>query len=188
MVLECGDCPSEGYGCHPGASGFTTVQEHDDESRATPTVSVAVDASSAEQQQQQQQAQDGATLPEPVPCQFLDAADVVGKSATELAAILGRPTIIRGLIDHWEAHERFGGENEALEESAGLKKFEAAFGNHSLLAKRANFAREKCQVRAISRCRGTASAGATRRVGGDGVNVCAACAVVHDRGKAPTIG
>ena len=81
---------------------------------------------------------------ETVPCQILESADVQGKSGVELHTLLSRPTIIRGLIDHWPAHERFGSDATGLQ-SPGLDAFAAAFGNHTLLAKRANFARQACE-------------------------------------------
>lgn len=78
-----------------------------------------------------------------VPCQYIDAAELEGKSGVELAEVFSRPTIVRGLIDDWGAHARFGA-------SGGLKAFAEAFVNHSFLSKRVGFARERCAVRATT--------------------------------------
>jgi hypothetical protein len=80
---------------------------------------------------------------EAVPCQYLDASELVGKSGAELAELLRRPTVVRGLIDDWDAHTRFGADG-------GLAAFASAFANHSFLSKRAGFARERCAVRAAA--------------------------------------
>ena len=147
---ECNDCSPEGYLCHPGARGYATWEERAREKHGElpdQMESVAVEPSGSTESPQAPASDEPVIEAEKVPCQILEAADVQGKSGEDLAALLNRPTIIRGLIDHWEAHGRFGSDATALE-SPGLDAFVAKFGNHTLLAKRANFAREKCNVRA----------------------------------------
>ena len=150
---ECNDCTDE-FACQPGATGYTTWKErvmaHEKE---VSSVAVEADGTTHEQVQQHQVADDAPVVEpvvepvieaETVPCQILESADVQGKSGVELHTLLSRPTIIRGLIDHWPAHERFGSDATGLQ-SPGLDAFATAFGNHTLLAKRANFARQACE-------------------------------------------
>ena len=72
-------------------------------------------------------------------CQILRASELDGLTPQKLAATLNRPSIIRGLVDSWEAHERF----------PDAAAFGAAFGNHSVLARRVNFARERAHAAGV---------------------------------------
>ena len=70
---------------------------------------------------------------EALPCQYIDAPSLEGLDTDSLARLFSRPTIIRGLIDHWPAHELW----------ANLSGFSATFGAHAVLSRRANFARNR---------------------------------------------
>ena len=131
---ECNDCVDAAYLCRPGTAGYdnwkvgaTLEEEPSSSDDEPPIVTAEVDASGST----------SSTEYEPLPCQYLDASELKGKTGAQLASLLGRPTIIRGLIDNWPAHDRYG--------DGSFDSFASDFGNHSFLARRANFAREQCR-------------------------------------------
>lgn len=132
---ECNDCPAD-FLCRPGADGYGSWKER--------VVTASVDARSGTGTNDNgiansaalpaNAAADGITSEEAVACQYVNAADLEGIGPAVLATVFSRPTVIRNLIDHWPAHELW----------ANASGFAQAFGAHRVLARRANFARERC--------------------------------------------
>ena len=66
-----------------------------------------------------------------MPCQYIEAEQLLGLDGQSLAQILSRPVVVRGLIDHWPVFDRW----------ANVSAFASRFGKHGVVARRFNFAR-----------------------------------------------
>ena len=144
VVQECSGCSGDKFSCKPGAPGF-----EDWEQRRAVYVQAqgGVRLRNGETIPEAQPAMEDAEHPPPatarfvgripdeeaVPCQYIDAPSLEGLDTDSLARLFSRPTIIRGLIDHWPAHEMW----------ANMSGFAATFGVHAVLSRRANFARNR---------------------------------------------
>ena len=149
---ECSGC-ADNFACRPGAPGFDKWEERhkmyvDALGEAAPESSLGQEdldlllaspqepdepSSQDERLQQLTESSRERAASETVRCQHIDAAALDGLSAADLAQVFKRPTIIRGLIDSWPAHERF---------ARNMSAFIEAFGETSgILMRRLNFVR-----------------------------------------------